>query len=121
MERVEKHYVFGLTFHQQRKVLEQYVKIQKKVKQRNLFNNYYFSNCPPKISIITQPTITTLFTIKGPETNSTIELKALTHNIDLMLTKKSSSKNAQTPDKRSKHDKSEKMKRKIKAHEDVFE
>lgn len=106
MERVEKDFIFGVTFNTEWRVLEKYVHLQRRLKQRNFYNRYYFSSCPPKISNITQPTTLTL-SLKGPETNSTIELKALTHNIDLMLTKpKASSKMFITPEKRYKKDKS---------------
>lgn len=65
-ERVEKDYLFGVTFHSEWKVLEKYVHLQRNVKQRNLYNRYYFSNCPPKISQITQPTTATVLSIKAP-------------------------------------------------------
>jgi len=72
------------------------------MKKRNLFNEYYFSLQPPKISVITQPTTTTLYTVKGPESNSTIELKALTKNIDIMLSKKSPGKASHSRDRKIK-------------------
>lgn len=61
------------------------MRVQRKLKQKNFFNRYYFSSCPPKISLISQPTTTTQYTVKVPETNSTIELKALTRNLEIML------------------------------------
>jgi hypothetical protein len=79
MERVERDYMFGVVFHAPFfPLLEKYQRLQRRVKQRNLYNRYYFSSCPPKISIITQPTATTL---RPPETNSTLELQALTKNL----------------------------------------
>jgi len=75
--------LFGINFHRENyELFEKYVKTQQKLKQRNLYNRYYFSSCPPKISLITQPTATTL---KIQETNSTIELQALTKNLEDML------------------------------------
>ena len=60
LERVEKDYHFGMTFHGAFfGVLEKFQRIHRRLKQRNLYNRYYFSSCPPKISLITQPTATT--------------------------------------------------------------
>lgn len=119
-ERVEKDFLFGITFHAQWRVLERYVQKQRKVKQRNLYNRYYFSKYPPKISLITQPTIATTFSIRAPETNSTIEIKALTRHIDLMLSKqKPNNKAFATPEKKSKKDKSDKYKKKVRTSEEL--
>lgn len=88
-ERVERDYLFGITFHSPFfALLEKYQRLHRRLKQRNLYNRYYFSNCPPKISLITQPTATTL---RAPESNSTIELQALTKNLEIMLQPKQTS------------------------------
>jgi hypothetical protein len=110
---VEKDYLFGITFHSPFfTLLEKYQRQHRRLKQRNLYNRYYFSSCPPKISLITQPTATTL---RAPESNSTIELQALTKNLEAMLQVKPTGSCKKlpisaTPEKRLK-DKSEKSRK----------
>lgn len=83
VERVERDYVFSANFDPQFfPAFDRYVQQHRRLKQRNLYNRYYFSSCPPKISTLTNPTATSL---RPPDSNSTIELQALTRNLEAML------------------------------------
>ena len=77
-ERVEKDHNFPVHYKGRdvHHLLDKYQRAQKTLRQRSLYNRYYFGGSVPKISQIAP---------QKPDNSSTLELQTLAKHLDTML------------------------------------